>query len=192
MNNTKFKEFDFDNPSLGFRIEDKLKWFLGGPLLYDPFIKTFGLKGNETIMDFGCGGGAGSKVVLKYLNRYGHLTCLDTSKYWLEVTERRLKKYPNVDFKMGDVRELDIKNSSYDIIFTVYVIHDIDPAKWQNTIKALADKLKPGGKLFIVEPIGNSHGMPIAEIRRLFKNAGLKEMKNKINRSRYIGEFQKY
>ena len=192
MKNSKFKEFDFDNPSLGFRIEDKLKWLLGGPLLYHPFIRTFGLEGNETVLDFGCGGGAGSKAVLKHLTKDGHLTCLDTSKYWIDVTKKRLGKYPNVEFRLGDIRELDIQNSSVDVIFTIYVIHDIDPANWQSTIKALANKLKYGGKFFIVEPISNHHGMPVDEIQKLFRNAGLKEMKNKINSSRYIGEFQKY
>lgn len=44
---------------------------MGGPLLYDKYFKTFGLTGEEQALDFGCGGGAGSKCLAALLNRDG-------------------------------------------------------------------------------------------------------------------------
>ena len=61
MSDDNFKEYDFEHPSTIFVLEDKLKGLLGGPLLYNPYFITFGLKGNERVLDFGCGGGAGSR-----------------------------------------------------------------------------------------------------------------------------------
>ena len=47
----EFKEVDFENPSALFILEDMLKGLIGGPLLYNPYFKTFGLKGNEKVLD---------------------------------------------------------------------------------------------------------------------------------------------
>jgi len=69
------------------------------------------------------------------------------------------------------------------------VIHDIDPAKRQDTINALAQKLKKDGALFIREPIKKSHGMAVGEIQTLFSNAGLAEIEHKEKNSEYSGKF---
>jgi ubiquinone/menaquinone biosynthesis C-methylase UbiE len=191
MTEPRTKKMDFDNPSLGFRLEDKLKWLLGGPLLYNKFIRTFNLNGSESVLDFGCGGGTGSKGVLKYLGPNGKLTCLDASRYWVNIVRKRLQKHTNVRFINGDIRELDIPNSIYDVIFMVYVLHDIEPEIRQETISALASKLKKNGRLYLAEPTGSGHGMPAKEIRRLLSNAGLKEINNRSSNSRYVGEYQK-
>jgi len=50
MSNYEFKEYDFEKPSWLFILEDMLKSFLGGPLLYNPYIKSFGLKGDEKVL----------------------------------------------------------------------------------------------------------------------------------------------
>jgi len=143
------------------------------------------------VLDFGCGGGTGSKCLIKFLNENGHLTCVDTSSFWIEKANRRLKKYPNVECKLGDIRKLNVPDSSFDVISTIHTIHDIEPAERQDTVNALSRKLKKGGTLFIREPIKKSHGMPVEEIRTLLSNAGLKEAEHKENKSEYTGKFEK-
>lgn len=191
MNNREFKQYDFEKPSFLFILEDMLKSFLGGPLFYNAYIKSFGLNGDEKVLDFGCGGGTGSQCLVKFLNENGHLTCVDASSFWMEKTKRRLRKYPNVECKTGDIRKLDIPASSFDVISIIHVIHDIEPAERQDTVNELSRKLKTGGSLFIREPIKKSHGMPIEEIQTLLSNAGLKETEHKKNKSEYTGKFQK-
>ena len=191
MSDSKTKEIDFDNPPLGFRIENKIMWYLGGPLLYNRFIKLFNLKGSENVLDFGCGGGVGSKAVLKYLNPEGHLTCLDTSEYWINVIRKRFQKHKNIDIKLGEIQILNILDSSFDIIFMVYVLHHIEMDKRENTINILKNKLKKDGRLFIAEPTRPNHGIPVKDIRDIFTNAGFVEKNQKITGSRFVGEFQK-
>lgn len=48
MSDHRFKRVDFENPSVLFVLEDKPKGLIGGPLLYNSYFKTFGLKGNGT------------------------------------------------------------------------------------------------------------------------------------------------
>ena len=51
----KYSQVDFDKPLFLLEIEDILKDFIGCLLLYYPHIKSFGLNGNENILDYGCG-----------------------------------------------------------------------------------------------------------------------------------------
>jgi ubiquinone/menaquinone biosynthesis C-methylase UbiE len=190
MTEYTFKQPDFDNPSFLFRSEDKLKSLFGGPF-YKPFIKDFALKGNEHVLDFGCGGGVESRFVLESLKDGGRLTCVDLSDYWIQSAKKRLKKYPNAVCIQGDIRKLDIPDSSFDLIFTIHVIHDIAPAGRQSTVEALARKLKPGCAFYIWEPTKISHGMAIEEIRDLLSKAGLKESSFTQTKSAYKGKFIK-
>jgi ubiquinone/menaquinone biosynthesis C-methylase UbiE len=136
------------------------------------------------------GGGVGSRCLAESL-KDGHLTCVDVSHYWINKARTRLKKYSNVECKAGDIREMDIPNSTFDVISTIHVIHDINPRDRQGTIGALSRKLKPGGILFIKERIEKSHGMPVEEIRASFSSAGLKETEHKETKSEYMGVYHK-
>ncbi|MFC2052392.1 class I SAM-dependent methyltransferase [Chloroflexota bacterium] len=191
MGDYEFKGYDFEHPSTLFILEDKLKGLLGGPLLYNPYFKTFGLKGNESVLDFGCGGGAGSRCLADLLSKDGHLTCVDVSRHWIEKTRKRLAKYDNVECKPGNIRELDIPDSSFDVISAIHVIHDIASAERQDIVKTLSQKLKTGGLFFIREPIKKSHGMPVEEIRTLLSCAGLNDLEHKETKSEYMGKYQR-
>jgi len=191
MENCDFKRVDFDNPSFLFVLEDKLKSLLGCPLYYDSYFKGFGLKGDERVLDFGCGGGAAARCLLKLLSKGGHLTCVDISHFWIKRAERRLGKHQNVECRAGNIGTLDIPESSFDVVYTIHTIHDIEPALRQEITDALSRKVKPGGVLFIREPIKKSHGMPVEEIRTLMSNAGLKETGRNQSKSEYRGTYQK-
>jgi ubiquinone/menaquinone biosynthesis C-methylase UbiE len=192
LSDNDFKQYDFEHPSTLFILEDKLKNLLGGLLLYNPYFKKFALKGNESVLDFGCGGGTGSRCLANLLDKGGHLTCIDVSHYWMARAKKRLDKYSNVECKLGDIRKLDIPDSSFDVISTFYVIHDINPAERQDIAKALSQKLKAGGMFFIKEPVKKPHGMPSEEIRVLLSDAGLNEIEHKETKSEYMGTYRKF
>jgi ubiquinone/menaquinone biosynthesis C-methylase UbiE len=184
-----FKQPDFENPSFLFRLEDKLK-ILFGRSFYQSYLKSFALNGNEHVLDFGCGGGVESRLIMKQLKNSGKLTCVDLSDYWTRRAKKRLKKYPNAVCLQGDIRKLNIPENTFDVIFAIHVIHDIAPEKRQSTVNALVQKLKPGGVFFIWEPTKISHGMAVEEIKALLSSAGLKEKTCKKTKSSYKGEFK--
>jgi len=180
----------FENPTLvHLFVEEFLNYRLRKPL-YEAHVKHMKLKGNEKVLDFGCGGGASSQPFLKELTKGGHLTCLDLSKFWLSKAKKRFKDYSNVEFKLGDIFKIDIPDSSFDVISIFDVLHDIVQDRRQDTVDTLSSKLKPGGKLFIKEPIRKRHGMPVDEIRDLMKRGGLKEVDFKIKKSTYVGSYK--
>ena len=190
MTEHKFKQVDFNNPSFQLRLDDILKYFFGGSY-FKSFVNSFALKGNEHVLDFGCGGGNEASFVLEHLGENGHITCVDKSSYWIKKARKRLKKFPNVAFVTGDISILDIPDNAFDVVLARYVIHDIAPEERQRIMNALVNKLKPGGALYIWEPIKISHGMPIEEIRELLSNTGLQELSHETTKSFYKGKFLK-
>jgi ubiquinone/menaquinone biosynthesis C-methylase UbiE len=187
----RFKPFDFEHPSFLFILEDGLKELVGLPLFYAPYIKNYGLKGNERVLDFGCGGGTAGRCLAGLLKQGGKLTCVDISNYWIDKARRRLARYGNTECRAGDIRELDIADASFDVISVIHVIHDIPPADRLATVRALSRVLVVGGRVFVREPTRKSHGMAVGEIRRLFAAAGLAETESKETKSEYIGTYRK-
>lgn len=191
MSEYSYHQVDFENPSFLFALEDVIKYYFGGPLFYNKIVEGYHLRGDENVLDFGCGGGGASKVILRHLNSKGHLTCLDISRHWIAKVRKRLGNNSHVHFYDQDIRTADLPDESFDVISIVHVIHDIPPNDRGEVVKALAKKLKHGGKIHLVEPIKVSHGMAVQEIRDLHRAAGLKELDFDINKSRYQGVFQK-
>jgi ubiquinone/menaquinone biosynthesis C-methylase UbiE len=192
INGYNFTKVDFDHPSKLFLLEDIVKGYLGCLLLYNPYIKSFRLQGNENILDFGCGGGTGSKCLLKHLNEDGHLTCIDSSRYWINKAKKRLNKHSNVECLFGNIKELNIPDSSYDVITIMHVLHDIEPEDRQDTVNELSQKLKKHGSIFVREPIKKSHGMAVEEIQTIFTSANFQEVENEKNKKEFWGKFVKY
>ena len=147
-------------------------------------MNSFGLEGSESVLDYGSGSGRISRhIAERLLQGNGHLTCVDVSKVWFETIQKRLKKYHNVDFKLGDIAALDIADNAYDIVVVHFVLHHVEKDERQEKVDILARKLKPHGRLFIREPTRAEHGTPPAEIRALMSTAGLHERESRMTRS---------
>ena len=189
MSDYEFHLVDFDNPSIFFVMEDWLKYLFAEKYYYKPRFKSYCIKGDEKILDFGCGGGAGSKVLAGMLNKEGTLICLDISKFWTDKARRRLKNFRNAEVICGDIRTADLKDNFFDLISVIHVIHDINPADRGKTVEALAGKLKRKGKIFIAEPVKISHGIAPEELESLMKKAGLEKLSYNLTGSVYRGEF---
>ena len=174
MENNNFKQYDFENPHWLEKLVDKtiMKYF--GSFIYRHFLNFMEIKGDENILDFGAGSGNLAKLILKKTNEQVSLSCLDPSEYWLNLAQKRLINYKNVNFINQDIRKANIENNKFDIIYIYYVIHDIDPNERQEIVKIIADKLKENANLYIEEPTKKSHGMKESEIIELMKKADLK------------------
>ena len=148
-----------------------------GRSVYKKLVSSLHLKGNERVLDFGSGTGAASRCIAQALIKGdGRLTCVDISTVLMRIIKKRLKKYPNVEFKLGDISGIDIEAGSYDVILINFVLHDVEKDIRQRTVNALSRVLKQTGKLYIKEPTGTFHGMPAEEIKELMAKAGFKEI----------------
>ena len=155
---------------------------------YRRFVGSFGLKGDEMVLDFGCGPGSTSKFIAQILEkRGGELTCLDISKTWIERARKHISRFSKVEYSAEDIRKWDEKNNYFDAVAMHFMLHDIDKSERQEVVRALANKMKAGAKLFIREPTKECHGIRPEEIRELMSKSGLKETDSKATKSLMMG-----
>ena len=190
---------DFSDPArvnnMSFEEPSSLRVYLGllaGRILfgsyYKGYIQGLGLMGNEWVIDYGSGTGEASKHIARTLLRGGgHLTCVDISDALMKVTRKRLATYTNVDFKLGDISELDIPDDHYDLVVIHFVLHDIPKGQRQEKVEALSKKLKRTGRIFINEPVDKDNKSLPEEIRHIMASAGLREISFESDRSTLLG-----
>jgi len=178
----------FSEPSA---IEVAVNPFLNRTLLapyHNALVRRLKLRGDENVLDYGSGCGVLSGKIARALHPSGALTCVDISRLWLETARKELRRFANVSFCLGEIGALDLKPGSYDLVFMHFVLHDLPADGRLPVIQRLAGLLKPGGALFLREPVNPSHGMPAAEIQSLMRQAGLQQVECVQEKIALIGE----
>lgn len=109
----------------------------------------------QNILDVGCGAGNYS---LKMLSKIADLNCtlVDLSKPMLDKALERVSSKTNntVTALQGDIRDIELKANTFDIILAGAVLHHLrDDEDWETTFRKLYDLLKPGGCLMISDLI---------------------------------------
>ena len=170
----------FDHPSLFFRWGFKLANLVQGRTYYKSLVDQLNLKGNESILEFGCGFGFLAERLAKELNKTGNLTLIDLSEYLVEYTGKKIKKYQdktNIELLSGDIRDLVLKENFYDFVVSTWVLHHLEPKTLEESISKLVSSLKSKGKFFIIE-FGDSHAdhsdIREADLVTLFEKFGFR------------------
>ena len=123
-------------------------------------IKSLQLKGNETVLDIGCGRGLLLNEAAKHLPNGKAIgvdlwQSVDQSGNHPEVTleNARLEAVAGrVDIKTGDMRELPLPDSSVDAAVASLSIHNIpDQAGRAQAIREIHRVLKPGGQIALLD-----------------------------------------
>lgn len=185
-------DLGYEKASLLYRLIDDLGNNRLFSFIYKRHINQLGIEGNETILDFGSGSGAGSRhLAIKLYKLNGHLTCVDISEFWMKKAKMRMRHYDNVDFLTGQLPELQLNVESYDIIYIFYALHEV-PKKLRNGIVIEFFRiLKNNGKLFIKEPQRENDGMPINEIQELMISNGFYRESCNVSKGTYSAVYIK-
>jgi trans-aconitate 2-methyltransferase len=99
------------------------------------------LRGDETVLDAGCGSGRITEALIERLPR-GHVIAIDESPSMIAAARKRLG--PNVDLRVGDLLELDLPDP-VDAILSTATFHWI--ADHERLFTRLRAALVPGGRL---------------------------------------------
>ena len=104
----------------------------------------------KTILDYGCGSGEHS---LKLAQNGALVYGIDISRECIESAIARLKNAGFADrskFSIMDAEHLQFEAKKFDYILAVSVLHHLD---CEQAFFELARVLKPGGKVFCIEPL---------------------------------------
>jgi trans-aconitate 2-methyltransferase len=112
-------------------------------ILGTELIEKLGLKGNEAVLDIGCGDGKLTEMIAQRLPD-GHVIGIDSSPDMVRFAKETYVKYHNLKFMHVDAQKM-LFDDTFDIIFSNAALH------WVKDHKALLAGvkrgLKPGGRI---------------------------------------------
>jgi trans-aconitate 2-methyltransferase len=114
-----------------------------GATFLGTFMERYGLRGDEAVVDAGCGTGRVTELLLRHLPR-GTVLAVDASEAMVEAARRRFAGDGRVRVERQDLRELEV-GRPVDVIFSTATLHWI--LDHERLFERLASVLKPGGRL---------------------------------------------
>lgn len=147
--------------------------------VWSGILSGLGLKGNEHVLDIGCGRGAVLMAAAKLVPAGRAVgidiwSTSDQSGNSAEATERNAKAEgvaDRVDVRSGDMRDLPLPESSFDVVVSSMAIHNIHER--EGRIAALDEAirvLRQGGTLAIVD------FMVVAEYAEHLRRRGMQDV----------------
>lgn len=114
-----------------------------GARFLEVFLERGGLRGDEAVLDAGCGTGRVTELLLERLPR-GTVLAVDASGAMVEATRERFAGDPRVRVERRDILLLEVEEP-VDVIFSTATFHWI--MDHEILFERLAGLLKPGGWL---------------------------------------------
>ncbi len=110
------------------------------------------------MLDVGCGAGNYTLKLLQALPGL-NVTLIDLSRPMLDRAVERISRVEvgKITTQQGDIREITLPESHFDIIMAAAVLHHLrEDAEWQAVFTKFYDILKPGGTLWVSDMIQHS------------------------------------
>lgn len=151
------------------------------------FFKVLDLKGNEIVVDSGCGSGFYSLAVAKKLEN-GKVISVDISKEMLGGLEKQIKKKrlaDRIEIKQGDCTKLPVDDNYADIGIIVAVWHHITDPKKAN--QELFRVIKSQGRVVAIDFKDGGHHHH-KEAHKFQKTFGVDEMKQYLSEVGFVNE----
>jgi trans-aconitate methyltransferase len=110
-------------------------------------IKKLDLKGDEHILDIGCGDGKITVEIAKCVSD-GQVIGIDSSEEMISLATQKFpnNEYPNLHFKLLAAQDIDYQNK-FDIVFSNAVLHWIK--EHESLIKKIYASLKSQGRVLL-------------------------------------------
>ncbi|SDX22548.1 Methyltransferase domain-containing protein [Marininema mesophilum] len=134
-----------DDRQLELRRQIHLQYSLSPVPFVDWTLDKLPLRGDERILDAGCGSGGWLFPMANKLSCGGEITGLDLSPGMIEGLRKKADQSSNIHLVISDLQTLPFKASSFDIVmanFCLYHVPNINQA-----IAELYRVLRPGGYL---------------------------------------------
>ena len=130
-------------------------------------IRSIGFKGNECVLDIGCGDGKITRQ-LSLLLPQGKVIGLDPSKSMINEANKHISNFNNMEFSIGNAENFKIEES-FDYIFSFHTLHWVKEK--MRVFKTIYNHLRPNGKMFFI-----TSGRENQNIARVFNSKKWQEL----------------
>lgn len=116
-------------------------------------IERLALRGDEQILDIGCGTGTLTRDIAAALSdkRKSLCTGLDAAEKMIEAARRKAATIPNIRFDAAIAEKLPYRDAQFDAAVSTFFFHHIHFDLKKQVLAETARILKPGGTLLIVD-----------------------------------------
>ncbi len=104
------------------------------------------------LLDIGCGTGRFLDFLKQAWPRLPILG-LDMSEPYVRYAKRHLKRWPRINFTIGNAESLPVPDKSQDAVTSIFLFHELPPKVRRIVIRECARVLKPGGRLVLVDSL---------------------------------------
>ncbi len=148
------QEFDKYNAHYDSQIEESLAFSgqehdfylkLKADHLLNLIQTKFEKKSEIDVLDIGCGHGLMHKFLI---SPEINLSASDPAS---SVIKEAIRLNPDVDYQANDGHTLNYADNSFDVAFTVCVMHHVVPEQWHDFLKEMKRVIKPSGLLVVYE-----------------------------------------
>jgi SAM-dependent methyltransferase len=109
------------------------------------------LKGDETVLDFGCGSGRISYWIAPKVKK---VVGMEVTPEMIELAEKN-RNVQNVEFLLYDGVNFPAFGFSFDLILSVGVLQTMKGEGLKRALSELVKDLKPAGKLILIEQVSD-------------------------------------
>ena len=132
------------------------------------------------VLDIAAGDGVLAELLAPHAGRY---VCVDASQRVVAAASERLRRYPNVEVREGDMHALPFAAASFDLVVLMHALTYAD--KPAQAVAEAARVLRPGGRLLLSSLARHEHrsavqafghvnlGFSARELRKFAEKAGL-------------------
>ena len=104
---------------------------------------------NKKLIDVACGTGDIASLYLKKTSKDNHVLSIDPNKGMLEIAKKKLPKYQNLEWKVGNAENLPAPNNFFDFYTISFGLRNTKDIK--KSLNEAYRVLKPGGKFLCLE-----------------------------------------
>lgn len=130
------------------------------------------LRGDEFVLDFGCGSGRFSYWIATKVKK---VAGLEMTPEMIDLAEKN-RTIENVEFMLYDGVHFPVFPYPFDIILSVWVLQYMEMERLKNTVSELGQYLNPGGRVYFIEQASDNPkiGRPrVEDYLQAFKDSKL-------------------